>query len=172
MKNRYAIKKGLINTERSARGAIMKKTLSALLLLCFTGCASIAVPNYIQDKNPYKRVFYAPFDHAREVTIQTLEESGWVVERESKPALFERERDLESGNKQTLIFTEVRQTSFFIGSRYAKINAYVYETASNETEVEIRYVTVTSLMFKNFYGYKHDKAVEHIFRNIEKNLSF
>ena len=155
---------------RSVRNNTIKKIVLVFLLVNMTGCASITIPNYIQDKNPYEKVFYASFDTVREVTTKAFEESGWTVEKESEPALFERERDLKSGTKQTLIFTEVRQVPFFVGSRYARVNAYIHETANNETQVEIRYLTVTSVMFKSFYGYKHDQAVEYLFSKIEKNL--
>lgn len=149
----------------------MKKILLVLLLLSFAGCASITIPNYIQDKNPYEKIFYAQFDQVRTAITKTFEASGWTIEKESEPALFERERDLEGGDEQTLIFTDVRQISFFVGSRYIRVNAYVHGIANNETEVEIRYLTVTSIMFKEFYGYKNDRAVEHIFSKIEKNLN-
>ena len=101
--------------ERYVKRNVMKKFLSVLLILNFIGCASITIPNYIQDKSPYKRIFYARFDKVRESTTKTFEESGWTIEKESDPALFERERGSESGNKQTLFFTEVRQTSIFVG---------------------------------------------------------
>ena len=142
------------------------------MILSFSGCASITVPNYIQDKNPYKQVFYGSFDSVREATIKTFEDSGWVIDRESKPALFEQERDLEGDNQQTLLFTKVRQISFFLGSRYARMNAYVHEIANNETEVEIRYLVVTSTMFRSFNGYKSDSTVKPILSRIEKNLGF
>ena len=158
--------------EKSVKTNNMKKFFLILTLLSLIGCANITIPNYIQDKNPYERTFYAQFDKVREVLTEAFEESGWTIEKESDPALFERERGLENGNKQTLIFTEIRQTSFFVGSRYTRINAYLHEMANNETEVEIRYVTVSSIMFKSFYGYRNDRAVEHIFSKIEENLSF
>jgi hypothetical protein len=148
----------------------MRKVLSVFLLLALGGCASVTIPNYIQDKYPYKRTFYAPFDQVREAAVQTFGEFGWTIGKESEPALFERER--ESGSsKQTLLFTEIRQTSFFVGSRYARLNAYLRATADHETEVEIRYLTVTSVPFKRFHHYKNDRAIERIFRHIEGKLN-
>ncbi|MBN1869866.1 MAG: hypothetical protein JW847_04740 [Candidatus Omnitrophica bacterium] len=149
----------------------MKKLLSVSLLLSLIGCASINIPNYIRDKNPYKKSFYTHFVRAREAVMKTFEETGWTVESESEPALFERERDLKSGLKQTLIFSDVRQTSFFIGTRYSKLNVYVHEIADNETEIEIRYLILTNVVFKNFYSYKNDRAVDRIFKKIEEDLS-
>lgn len=149
----------------------MKKVLSVLLLVTLIGCASINIPNYIQDKHPYKRTLYASFDKVHEMTVQTLEDFGWRIERESDPGLFERERENgESRNKQTLIFTEIRKTSLFVGSRYARMNAYLRETADNATEIEIRYLTVTSALFKSFNDYRNDRAVERILDRIEEAL--
>ena len=156
--------------ERSVRKSYLKTWLLVLLSLSVFGCASITVPSYIRDKNPYEKIFYAPFDTVRETVAKTFEESGWTIEKELEPALFERERGLESGKKQTLIFTGIRQISFFLGSRFGRVNAYIHEVADNETEVEIRYLTVTSIMFKEFYGYKNDRAVKNIFVKIEENL--
>ena len=149
----------------------MRKVLYVFLLLMFTGCASIIIPNYIQDKNPYKRTFYADFNKVREVTVKTFDDLGWTIEKESEPALFEREREPEDGSKQTLLFTEIREVSFFLGSRYTRLNTYLRETTDNETEVEIRYLTVTSVLFKSFYGYKSDRAVDRIFEDIESRLN-
>lgn len=147
----------------------MKKILFVFLLLALGGCASVTIPNYIRDRYPYKRTFYAPFDEVRAAVVQTFEELGWRIGRESEPALFERQR--ESGRRQTLLFTEIRQTSLFVASRYARINAYVAATADNETEVEIRYLTVTSMPFKRFDGYRNDRAVKRIFKHMEKTLN-
>jgi len=148
----------------------MRKILSVFLLLVLTGCSSVRVPNYIQDRHPYKRTFYVQFDKVRETAIQTFEEFGWTIKKESEPALFERERESGSSGKQTLLLTEIRETSLFIGSRYARLNAYLRETANNETEVELRYLTVTSVPFKSFNMYKNDGAVERIFKHIEEEL--
>ena len=41
-----------------------------------------------------------------------MAEAARQQSRESEPALFERERDLESGNKQILLFSNVRVNSY------------------------------------------------------------
>ena len=148
----------------------MKKILGSLLLLCLIGCSSVRVPNYIRDQYPYKRTFYAPFDQVHATVAETFQESGWVIEKESEPSLFERQRGPENDRKQILLFTKIRQTSFFVGSRYARMNAYLWETADKETEMEIRYLTVTSILLKSFNSYRNDKAVEDIFKRIDEGL--
>ena len=149
----------------------MKKILSSFLLLTLVGCASIHIPNYIQDKNPYKRTFYAQYNEVRETTVQALKKFGWTIEKETEPSLFERQRGSGGDERQILLFTKIRETSLFVGSRYARINVYLRAAANNETEVEIRYLTVTSAMFKSFNSYKNDRAVERIFKHIEEGLN-
>ena len=149
----------------------MRKFLAMILLFTISGCASINIPNYIQDKFPYKQTYYAPFSTVHENAVKTLEDLGWTIEKESDPALFERARDIDNnGREQTLVFTEIRQFSFFIGSRYTRLNLYLRGTADQATEVEIRYLGVTSMVFKNFYSYKNDSAVDRIFKRMEEGL--
>lgn len=148
----------------------MKKLLCCLLILPLVGCANIMIPSYIQDRSPYQRMFYGSFDKVYATTVEAFNVSGWAIEKEVEPQLFERERALGGDDKQTLLFTEIRHSYFFIGSKYARINVYLRETAANETEVEIRYVKVTSLMFKSLYGYRNDRIVDRIFQDIEAGL--
>ena len=150
----------------------MKKILGALLLLAFCGCTSINVPNYIQDKYPYKKMFYAPFDRVYPATVKALEDSGWTVEEETDPALFELGREVDAnGVKQTLVFTKIRQFSFFLGSQYTRLNAYLRVTPDKAVEVEIRYLRITSTMFKAFNKFRNDRAVDRIFKRIEQSLN-
>ncbi len=134
------------------------------------GCANVMIPSYIRDKNPYQKAFYASFNKTRTATIGTLKNAGWAIEKEVEPKLFERERALDEKNRQTLLFTEIRQASFLIGSGFARINVYLRETATNETDVEIRYVNVTTAMFKSFYGYRNDQMIDRILKDIEATL--
>ena len=127
----------------------MKKLLGVFFLITLIGCTSIRIPNYIYDKYPYKRTLYVDFDKARAATLETLSEFGWTIEKESEPGLYEYERTPGDGGKQTLLFTQIRDTSFFVGSRHARLNAYLHAAGTNETELEIRYLTVTSVLFKN-----------------------
>jgi hypothetical protein len=149
----------------------MKNILSVFLLVTLVGCATVTIPNYIQDDNPYKRTFYADFDKVRQTTVQTLEEMGWVLDKESDPSVFEQGRSSQVSGQQTLLFTKIRQTSFFVATRYSRLNVYI-QTAeeNNATEVEVRFLTVTSFTFKNFKDYKHDKAVERIYKHMDEKL--
>jgi len=149
----------------------MKKILSIFLLLALGGCASVNIPNYIQDEHPYKQLFYAEFEKVKEATVEALDHFGWTVGKMSDPALFERERATEDGDgQQSLIFTEIREISFFLGTRYSRINVYLRKMSDGAMEVEIRCLKVTSVMFKELYGYKNDRAAERIFQRIEESL--
>ncbi len=149
----------------------MKKLFTIILILFLAGCASTAVPNYIQDKHPYVRTFYVGFEKVYAATIQSLKDNGWTIKKESDPALFERERAYDDGNRQTLIFTKVRDASFLVGATDVRVNAYLREMTGNETEVEIRYLKVTPAMVKNFYGYRNDQVVNRIFEHIDATLN-
>ena len=149
----------------------MRKFLFLLLILCFSGCMSVNMPHYIQDKNPYKKTFYSNFNDVLKTTLETLKELGWVLSKKVDPTVFERTTETnESQTNQILLFTEIRQTSLFIASRYARINVYLRSGTENTTEVEIRYLTVNSFPFKNFYNYRNDHAIEQIWKLIKKKL--
>ncbi len=149
-----------------------KKFFITLVLFTFGGCASITVPDYIQDKNPYKQKFYASFDSVLAVSMEVLEESGWQISKESDPAVFERSESGVDSNKQILLFSKVRQTALFLGTRYARLNVYLRTGAGkNVTEIEIRYITINSTPVKAFRNYKHDHAISRLFSKIESKLS-
>ena len=148
----------------------MKKIFLGLLLVILAGCATIEIPQYIQDRNPYQKTFYNDFDKTLEAVRQALNDLGWTIEKETQPSVYERNRLLEEeGGQAILLFTDVRRTSFFLGSRYARLNIYL-RGSDRVSDVEIRYLTLNSLAIKTFRQYKNDAAVERIFHKIEENL--
>lgn len=149
----------------------MKKILFGILLLSLAGCASVTIPRYIHDKHPYERTFFVSFEEAKQAVIGALDETGWLVEHESEPSLYERDKGIYGEREQILIFSRIRQMSFFLGTNYARVNAYIREVADKECELELRYMKVTTVVFKDFQGYKNDRAVESIFRAIEAQLN-
>ena len=149
----------------------MKRILNILMLLALGGCASITVPNYVRDEYPYKRLIYAPFERVRDNTEKTLGHYGWTVAKESDPALFEVERrKTADGVPQTLMFTEVRQTFFFIGTTYTRLNIFLSVLPDGATEIEMRYLGILSVVFKKFYDYRNDKAMKRILDTIEASV--
>jgi len=149
----------------------MRRIVSVLLILTLAGCSSITIPNYIHDKHPNLKTFYSPYDQVHAATLKALGEFGWRIEKEADPALYERGRQFQDASRQqTLIFTDINQLSFFAGARYARLNVFLRVTADKATEVEVRYLKVTSVLFKTLYNYKNDRLAERIFNRIEKEL--
>ena len=146
------------------------RTFLGIALIFVIGCASVTIPSYITDKNPYKRTYYGMYQEVLDATNAALKDLGWAVEGQAEPATFERSRVMDANLKQTLIFTKVRQTSMVLGSRYARMNIFVREQVDNQAEVEVRYVTVSSVGFKAMYDYTEDRAVNHILDSIQKKL--
>jgi len=155
---------------KSARGTIRQLFFALILGMVVSGCTTISIPSYVGTKNPYKKKFYANFDEAVASVTKSLEELGWKVEAQVDPSVYESDKTLDPDQKHTLIFSDTRQTRFFVGSRYARLNIYM-SSAQDSTEIEIRYMTVTSIPFKTFYNYKNDKTVERIFKHLQEKLS-
>ena len=150
----------------------MFKNISYLMMMVLlSGCTTVSIPNYIQDKNPYKRVYYADFEDVLKTTTKALENYGWVVTNKYDPTVFEQTKELSSPQaKQLMLTTDVRQTPLVVGTRYARINAYVRTVDEKSTEVEMRYVTVNSLPFKSFNSYRNDRAIKHLLDSIGEIL--
>ena len=148
-----------------------KKLIYLLALFILTGCSTTHIPGYIVDKYPYKRIFIADFDQVLKAATQTFQDMGWAIAKTTHPSEYERDKGLEgTPSQQILLFTGIRQTSLFIGTRYTRLNVYLRETQDKTTEVEIRYLTVNAFFFKTFYHYKNNKAVERIFKHIQELL--
>ena len=141
------------------------------LLLFFVGCSSVNIPNYIADKYPYKKTFYGEYSEILKATEQALKEFGWDITGRADPNVFERVSSGDKIRQQTLLFTRIRETSLVVGSRYARLNAYIRSGDDHNCEVEIRYVTVSSTTVKNFYNYRKDHLIEKIFKRIEDLIS-
>lgn len=149
----------------------MKKI--GLIVLCFflMGCTTISLTQYIKDKHPYDKRFYSDYDSVLEVTQQTLKDFGWEVQDMKDPSVYEVAMSADKLNlNKILIVTNVRQTSMFITSRYARMNIILKQYNDKITDVEIRYMTITNIPFKNLISYKQDTAVERFYKHVEKLL--
>ncbi len=146
----------------------IKIFLSLSIGMILAGCASVTIPNYIRDEHPYRKTFYAPYDAALDATVHALEDFGWKVAKTTEPSVFERNKDTDKpGVRQILLFTNVRQTAFIFGTRYARMNIYLQSADDNSTEVELRYLTVTAASLKNFQNYRNDRYAQKFFTRIE-----
>jgi len=147
---------------------MMRKVTLLMSVLFLMGCVSTSIPNYLKDDHPYKKRYYKDFDHVLDNVTKALEELGWTVSGVADPYMYEKIPDNAPGEgKKILLFTEIRQTPLFMGTRYAKLNVYI-RFAKDTTEVEIRYLTLSSLSIKNIKSYRNDAAVERIFKKITK----
>ncbi|MCD4779590.1 MAG: hypothetical protein K8S27_03440 [Candidatus Omnitrophica bacterium] len=149
----------------------MKRLSVFIAVLFFSGCASITVPNYIQDDHPYKKKFYGSYDDILNATTQMLMDFGWEISNSNDPNVYERVA-VSNGKEDecVLLFTEIRQSSWFIGSRYNRVNIYIRSGASNTADVEIRYMTITSIFFKQFKSFKNNAMAERMFTRIHDLL--
>ena len=148
----------------------MKRLAWVVLLIACAGCVTVKIPKYLKDESPYKKKFYASFDKTFAATKQALQDTGWKVTETSSPAVFEQSPSAtEKGQKEILIFTEVRQTPLILSSRYMGVNVYL-RSADNSTDVEIRYISVMPMLFKNAETYKNDLVVNKIFERISQLL--
>lgn len=151
----------------------MKNKIFVIVLVLITaGCSTIHIPKYIPDNNPYKREVYASFSETLDATTEALEETGWEVVDTTDPSVFEHSTLLAEDGQEILIFSGVKSIPLVLGTRFARVNVYLRSMAQpNATEVEVRYLTINSVGFKNFNNFKHPIAVEHILDEIEKNLN-
>lgn len=137
------------------------------VVFLLAGCVSASLPQYLSDKNPYKKEFFVSYEKSVETVKASLAELGWKITAEGDADVYERNTSPEE--KRVIIFSEIRQTPMFLGSRYARLNVIV-RGVQDKTEIEIRYVTITSVLFRNMESFKNDAAVQRIFEHIKKNL--
>ncbi|MCR4337471.1 MAG: hypothetical protein NUV91_06670 [Candidatus Omnitrophica bacterium] len=145
------------------------KRLSVFFILFFIGCASSQIPIYLQDKKPYSRRFFVAYDQALAGTKESLEDLGWKIQDQVAPSVYEQDRGTDLYEKEILLLTEIRETHMVVGTRYARLNIFI-RSRDRVSEIEIRYLTVSSLPGKDFKSYQNDSTVDRIFERIEKAL--
>ena len=141
-----------------------------LMAVYLTGCASVYLPVYLQDKKPYTRRYYATYEQSLQGVNQTLPDLGWEVEKTVDPLVYENHRMSDLDEQQILVLTKIRQTSMLIGTRYARMNIYL-SSKKGISEIEIRYLTTTSILFRGLKSYSNDGAVDRIFARLEELLN-
>ena len=149
----------------------MKKIVwIGLLLIWTTGCVTVKIPKYLKDEFPYKKTFYFNFDDTLKSTQLALKDMGWRISDVSNPTVFEQNQTSDKSVRQVLIFTEVRQTPLIFSSRYMSLNIYVRSLDNKSTDVEIRYLSVTPIVFTSAESHKNDAVIEKIFHRISQLL--
>ncbi|MBF0478782.1 MAG: hypothetical protein HQL26_04810 [Candidatus Omnitrophica bacterium] len=151
---------------------MLKKLLTIGCAILLTGCSTASVPKYLQSKNPYVKRFYGNYDQTLDAVRSAMKETGWAIEKEVPPTIYEYSTSSEFGDKrQLLILSNVRATPYFVGTRYSRINVYIREGSADQTEVELRYLKVNSFPFKGFYRYGRKEFSQTFFDSIEKTLA-
>ena len=149
----------------------MRRLLVLLLALICTSCVSVKIPRYIENESSYKRKFYASFDETLEAAQTTLADEGWTVVETKDPRIYEQNSNYDSTTgKQLVLFTETRQTSLILFSRYSNLNAFIRSLDKSSTEVEIRYYSATLLLIHTFKSTKNDRFVDHLLDQIAQSL--
>lgn len=147
----------------------MKKLLMVIFLVTIVGCSTAVIPNYLPENKPYTQRFQAGYDRTLGAVEETLADLGWQIEQTLDPLVYEQDRERTPDQKDVLIITGVRQTPLFIGTRYAKMNVYI-RSGQDVSEVEVRYITVTSLLLRNFTSYSNNSAARRVLEHIKKLL--
>lgn len=147
----------------------MKKWIAMLLVFALAGCTSTGIPTYIPDQKASKKRFYATFSEAQSGVEKALEDLGWTVEKTMAPSVYEKNETNDLTERELLFVTEVRQTSFFLGTRYARMNIFL-RSQKNISEIELRYITVTSTFIKTFRNYGDNATLKRIMERIEAEL--
>jgi len=129
------------------------------------------MPKYLEGEFQYTKKFNADFNRVFASTVRALENLGWkVVETHGSPVSnIDRSRKKEHSG---LIFTEIKQRSLFIFSTYLTLNAHVKSIDENNSEVEIRYLSITVFppLFKRWQVDRNDGLVKKIYRKISGYL--
>lgn len=149
----------------------MRKYFILLLVLACSGCVTVKIPRYLEDASTYKKKYYASFEETINAAKIVLEDQNWTIADIVDPAIYEQNAVYdETKGKQALIFTETRQTSMLLFSRYSNLNVYVRTLDSSSTEIELRYHSVTPIFFKNFKSNKNDRYADKYFESIAQLL--
>ena len=147
-----------------------KNWIAGVLICACAGCVSVQIPQYLQDKYPYKKEFYADYEETLAAVKKILKSSGWTISGTSDPSVYEENsQNKYSQAQKILIFTQEKQTSMLLFSRYTQLNIYV-RALKNSTEVEIRYEAITPFPFKQFRSYRNDSFINKLFNLIAERL--
>ena len=148
----------------------MRKIVLIFLSVICAGCVSVQIPQYLRDKHPYKKEYFASYDETLAAVKKVLKNAGWKISSITDPSIFEETaQNKNPEGKKILLFTENKQTSMFLFSSYSQLNIYV-RALKNSTEVEIRYEAILPLPFKQFRSFRNDSFVNRLLNQIADQL--
>lgn len=145
-------------------------TCLLIATMALSGCVSVQMPQYVNDKNPYRREYTASYDRTLKAVVQALEKSGWKVAKQTSPMVFESGSTASSpASSEVLIFTNTRQSAMLFGSCYRTLNVLIKQRG-DAADVEVRYFSIFSTIFRNFESYQNDALVQKFLDQIEQIL--
>lgn len=148
----------------------MFKKVIFLLVLCVTmGCVSTQVPSYLTDKKPFERRVYAGYTEAVAAVKQAMMDSGWVLEQETEPQVYEIDPQKADIEEQLLLMTKVREKHRIIFSRYERMNIFIRSRA-NVTDLEMRYFAINDMTIFKSKTYGNEKLAKRFFDLVQKAL--
>ncbi len=146
----------------------MKKLTFIFLIFFISGCVTVKLPKYLQDRHPYRKEFFADYDRIVSATQGAVEHYGWKISERTNPSVFEQTTD--STSRGVLFFTEVRETPLFLSSKYISLNVFL-KSIDGGAAVEIRYLSSTPFFFTTIRNYRNDRVAQNIFDQINQMLS-
>jgi hypothetical protein len=142
--------------------------LILLPLLFLSGCVTAPMPGYISRvDHPYDRRFSVGFEKIVSSTMYVLKKSGWVVDSEADPAIYERDdRYDNNGFQGLLIITRARKSPLSMTSMHLNV---VIHSIGDTSDVEVRYEAQTP-MIKRFTSERNDKVVSGFLNALEQDV--
>ena len=149
-----------------------KYLLTLFVCLTLIGCSTVKIPEYIQDEQPYSRSYFADYSTTLSATKDVLTDLGWEIKELKDPSIFERNEAVDTPLlEKVLIITDVKENSFFVGTRFSRLNVYVQSVDESKSDVEVRFLTVTSMPYSSIRSYEHEYSSERILDKIEDAIT-
>ncbi len=134
----------------------------------FAGCTTIQVPGYLQNKRASTKQFYADFARTSQAVRLAFSDLGWEIEEEASPEVYEISSQ-RGVKEELLMITKIRQTSFFVGTRYARINVYV-RSNGEVSEVEMRYMVTSTFLIWKPSTYGNENLAKRFFELVDRHF--
>lgn len=152
----------------------MSKYISLfLLIISIAGCStSVKVPEYIQGVKPYTKTYFSGYADTLAAAKDVLVEEGWTVAALRDPLIYERNPSIDDPfMDKIMIVTDVKESGFFVGTRYSRLNVYLHAVEKAKTSVEIRFLTETALPYSSIRSFDHEFSAQKILTKIEEKLT-
>lgn len=148
----------------------MLKKIGFVIGLCvLTGCVSTRVPSYLTGKTSFTRRFYAGHDQVVAAVKQAMTASGWAVEKETEPQVYEIDPQKMDIEEQTLLMSDVRERRLIVLTRYERLNVFIH-SRGNASDLEWRYLRINDMTVFKPRSLGSQKLADQFFGKVEKYL--